>query len=323
MLAAIGFLTPVAALVALAGAVPLLLLLRTGLRADRLRTALGLPAPSRGSRLQMPVAVCAVSGLLGLAAAQPVLRTERPRLARSDAQLLVAIDISRSMLASRSPGGTTRLERAKAAAERLRAGLADVPAGVVTFTDRPLPLLFPTASAAAFDATVERAVGIERPPPRGTALTVTALDALAPIPGTGFFSPRIPHRLLAVVTDGETEAVDADLVRQSFATRPRIGVVVVLVGSRGERVYRPDGLPEAGYTAPAAAPRALAQFLAATHGRSFGAGDPAVVIRAARAALGTGPRTHLGSVASRRDLAPFLVVAAAVPLGVVLRRRNA
>ena len=42
----------------------------------------------------------------------------------------------------------------------------DVPAGVGTLTDRALPNLLPIADAAAFDATVERAIGIERPPPQ-------------------------------------------------------------------------------------------------------------------------------------------------------------
>jgi hypothetical protein len=41
-----------------------------------------------------------------------------------------------------------------------------------------------------------------------------------------------------------------------------------------------------------------------------------------RAALGTGPRERLGTVSGRKDLAPYFVLAAILPLGVVLRRRN-
>ena len=57
-------------------------------------------------------------------------------------------------------------------------------------------------------------------------------------------------------------------------------------------------------------------------GKAFGENDVAGAVRAARAALGTGPRERLGTVSGREDLAPYFVLAAIVPLGVVLRRRN-
>ena len=261
-------------------------------------------------------------GLVGFAAAQPVVRTERPRLTRRDAQAFVALDISRSMLASASLRAPSRLERAKAVADELRAGLSDVPIGVATFTDRPLPLLFPTASAGAFTATVAKAVAIEQPPPRAEAQTVTTFDAIGPLPGSGYFTPSIRHRVLFVVSDAESEGFDVDGVRQSFGTRPRINVVLVRVGSPKEHVFGPDGLPEPAYAPPAATDRSLKQFLSATHGKAFGENDVAGAVRAARAALGTGPRERLGTVSGRKDLAPYFVLAAIVPLGVVLRRRN-
>jgi hypothetical protein len=316
------FLTPTAGLIALAVLVPLALLALTERRSGRVRALLGLTAPGRVDRLELPVALCALAALLGLAAAQPVLRTERPQLARRDAQVFFALDISRSMLASTSAASPTRLERAQEIAVRLRAALADTPAGIATFTDRPLPLLFPTSNRAAFTATVEQAVGVERPPPRSTAATVTSFDALEPIPGAGYFRPGVAHRLLVVVSDAESEGFDVDLVRQSFAARPRIGVVLVRVGRAGERVFGPDGLPEPAYIPPPTSGRALASFLAATHGRAFGEGSVGAAAQAAQALLGTGPRARLGSIASRKDLAPWFVLAAALPLGAVVRRRN-
>jgi hypothetical protein len=316
------FLTPSAGLIALAVTLPLALLALTERRARRARAVLGLPSPGRVDRLLLPVALCGLAALLGLAAAQPVLRTERAQLARRDAQVFVAVDISRSMLAAASATAPTRLDRAKAVAKELRAALADTPAGVATFTDRPLPLLFPTSNRDAFASTVEQAIGIERPPPRSTASIVTTFEALAPIPPGGYFGPEAAHRLLVVVTDGESEGFDVDLVRQSFAARPRIGVVVVRMGASGERVFGPDGLPEPGYVPPPTSNRALASFLAATHGRAFGEHDIGGAVSAARAMLGTGPRARLGSISGRTDLAPWLVVAAVLPLGIVLRRRN-
>jgi len=322
VLAELRFLTPSAGLVAVAGLLPLALIVLTERRGHRLRSVLGLPGGGLAGRLEVPVAVCAISGLLGVAAAQPVLRTDRPRLSRRDAQVFVAIDISRSMLAAASLQGPSRLDRAKRIAVELRAALADTPAGVATFTDRPLPLLFPTGKAGAFADTVAKAVGIERPPPRGTAQTVTTYDALTPIPTSGYFAPGIPHRLLVVLTDAESEGFDVDGLRQSFQTRPRIAVVLVRVGSPNEHVYGPDGLPEPGYFPPAARGQALAQFLHATRGRAFTDHDIGGTIRAARTALGTGPRAELGTVSGRKDLAPYFVLAAALPLGLVLRRRN-
>jgi hypothetical protein len=322
MLAELVFLTPRGAFVALAVAVPLALVLLTERRSDRLRALLRLDAPSTVSRLEVPIAVCAVCALLGLAAAQPVVRTDRPRLTRQDAQAYVAIDISRSMLASASASGTTRLERAKRVADEVRARLADVPVGVATFTDRALPLVFPTASIDSFTSTVSKAVGIELPPPRGESQTVTTFDALATIPTSGYFAPGIRHRLVIVVTDGESEGVDADGVRQSYSGRLGPAVIVIRIGSPNERVFGPDGLAEPGYFAPAASARVLRQFLAATHGHAFREGQMREIVRAARASLGTGPRTRLGTISGRDDLAPYFVLAAVVPLGLVLRRRN-
>jgi hypothetical protein len=321
-LAELQFLTPEAALVALGALVPLAALAFAGRRSAGVRKVLGLPEAALRGRLVVPLAVSAVCGLLAFAAAQPVLRTERPRLTRRDAQAFVAIDISRSMLASRSPSAPSRIERAKAIAGELRAGLADVPVGVATFTDRPLPLLFPSTSASAFSATVAQAVGIEQPPPRAESQTATTYDALGRVPGAGYFSPGIRRRLLVVVTDGETEEFDVDFVRQSFRLPPPVAVVLVRVGRSTERVFGPDGLPEHGYAPPPGTDRSLAQFLSATHGKAFGEHDVAAAVHAARAALGTGPHTRLGTVSGRKDLAPYFVLAAVVPLGVVLRRRN-
>jgi hypothetical protein len=322
LLADLQFLTPEAALVALGALVPLAALAFADRRSARVRNMLGLPGAGLGSRLVVPLSVCAVCGLLAFAAAQPVVRTERPRLTRRDAQGFVALDISRSMLASRSAGTPSRIERAKAIAGELRAGLADVPIGVATFTDRTLPLLFPTTSAGAFTATVARAVGIEHPPPRAEAPTVTTFDALGPLPGSGYFTPGIHRRLLLVVTDAESEGFDVDGVRQSFRVRPPIAVVVMRVGTPTERVFGADGLPEPAYAPPAASDRSLAQFLAATHGKAFGEHDLAGAVSAARSALGTGPRKRLGTLSGRKELAPYFVLAAIVPLGLVLRRRN-
>ena len=319
---ALHFLTPIAGLIAFAGLVPIALVALVERRARRARRVLGLAAPGALVRVELPVAIAAIAAVLGLAAAQPFLSTERTRLTRLDAEAFVAVDTSRSMLAAGSPDSPIRLDRAKRVARQLRAALADMPIGLGTFTDRPLPLLFPSPDAEAFDSALAKAVGIERPPPRSTGVTISSFDAVAPIPVAGYFRPGVAHRLLVIVTDAESETFAVESLRRDFAGPPRTAVVVVRVGSAGEQVFGPTGAPEPAYIPPPAGGEALAGFLGATRGRSFGEHQVDGAIRAARAELGTGPRARLGTVSGRTDLAPYFVLAAVLPLGIVLRRRN-
>lgn len=315
-------LTPVAALVALAGALPLVLAAVVERRNARTRAVLGLPAPPLASRLEVPAALALLALALGIAAAQPVLRTERGRLVRLDAEVFVAIDTSRSMAASAFPSSPTRLDRARAIGERLRAALSDVPVGLGTFTDRPLPLLLPTSDEEAFTAVAEHSLGIEKPPGLSSGTTISSFDAVAPFPLEGYFGRDVVRRVLVVITDAESEGFNEAGVRVSFRERPRTAVVLVRVGSHDEHVYGPGGRPELAYIPPPASGETLDRFLAAVHGRAVGEHDVAGAVRAARATLGRGPQARVGAVSGRRDLAPWIVLAGVLPLGVVLRRRN-
>lgn len=316
------FLTPTAGRITFAIVLPLVVLLLVERRARRARAVLGLAGPSRLAQLELPLAIGLLGVTLGVAAAQPVLRSERPRLSRTDAEALIAVDISRSMLASSSANGQKRLDRARAIAKQVRTALADTPTGLATFTDRSLPLLLPSSDAEAFSSAVDSTVGIERPPPRSTGVTISSFDAITPIPTTGYYRPPVLRRLLVVVSDAESDTFDIGLLREAFSHAPRIGVVLIRVGGSGETVFGRDGLPETAYIAPPASGEALADFLKATHGRSFGEHQIGAAVRAARADLGTGPRKRLGTTTGKTDLAQWFVLAAVLPLGVVLRRRN-
>ena len=283
---------------------------------------LGLPKPSRTDRLLVPAAVALLAIVLGLAAAQPVLRTKRAQLSRLDAEAMFAVDISRSMAAARTAGSPTRLDRAREIVARVRAAIPEIPTGIGTFTDRPLPILLPTSDLEAFAAAAEKAIDIERPPALGTGTTISSFDAVGPFPGEGYFSPSATKRLLIVLTDAESEGFNAPGIRTSFQAKPRTAVVLIRMGSTGERVFGPDGRPESEYIPPPATGETLAQFLAATHGQAFDEHEVAGAVSAARDALGTGPAARVGTVSARHDLAPWLVLAGIVPLGLVLRRRN-
>jgi hypothetical protein len=316
------FLTPEAAVVIVAALVPLALVAVVERRNARARAVLGLQAPELRTRLVLPVAVALLAVVLGLAAAQPVLQTKRSKEVRRDAEAFIAVDISRSMDASANAKSPTRLDRARAISNEVRSALPDVPMGIGTFTDRPLPLLLPTPDAEACRSVVQHSLAIESPPGLQNSTTISSFDAVAPFPLEGYFGAKVTRRLLVVITDAESTGFNEAGVRSSFAERPRTSVVLIRVGSRGERVFGASGRPESAYIPPPASGETLARFLSATRGRSFGEGSTAGAVEAAKAALGDGPRSRLGTVSDRKPLAPWLVLAGVLPLGVVLRRRN-
>lgn len=314
-------LTPLGALLALGALAPLAALLAVARRADRVGRAVGLPPASARRLVVSALAVLAASGLLGLAAAQPLLERTATRRVRADAEAYVVVDVSRSMLARRSPGSPSRIERAKAAASRLRSSLPHVPVGIASLTDRVLPHLFPSADEAVFQATLERAIAIERPPPRGSFLTTaTALNALAAVPGQRFFSPAARHRLLVVLTDGESLPVSAALVGRRLRRPPAIATVFVQFWNRSERVYT-RGLPEPQYRPDPSARSTLAALASATGGAAYSERDLAAALRSARRLIGRGPTVVQGARRSRLALAPYVALAAAVPLALLLWRR--
>ena len=314
-------LAPVGLLLAL-GAIPVLAALALGeRRSSRLRTLLRLHAPGRSGRLAAVGAICLVAALLGIAAARPVVDEAHARYLRTDAEAIVALDVSRSMLAAASPTSPTRLARAKRIARALRAAIPDVPTGVASFTDRVLPNLLPTSDAAVFSATVDRSVGIERPPPGGDALTVTTFDALAAPSRDGYFTPGRRRRILVILTDAESRDFDAALLRSALRDSPGLDTVLVRIGSTREHVFGPDGLPEADFR-PEPTGQTIRRFVEATGARAFGEGDLSAAEAAVRRDAGRGTRVRVGTESTSTDVAPYLVLAAFLPLGLLIRLRN-
>jgi hypothetical protein len=260
------FLTPLAALVAIAALAPLTAAwLRRG-RVASVRRALGLPQPSRPSGLVRIGAATAALAVLGLAAAQPVLTRSTHERARADAQTLFVVDTSRSMAASTTRTSPTRLDRAVAAAVRLRAAIPAVASGLATLTDRVLPDLLPVAGSSAFDAVAGRGIGIERPPPRDSGVRATSLAALAQVASGNYFEPRATRRIVVLLTDGESNPVDAGGVARALRG---YRFLAVRFWRSGEAVYGPDGRPEAGYRPDPAGRAILRELAAATGGHTF------------------------------------------------------
>ena len=195
-----------------------------------------------------------------------------------------------------------------------------MPVGVLSLTDRVLPHLFPTVDRAVFGSTIAQAVDIERPPPSLFFSTqATDLGKLGSIPARGFFSPGARKRLLVVLTDGESQPVDAALEAQ-FRLRPRIATVYVHVWRRGERIFV-GGVPERAYVPDPASGSLLQRVAELTGGRVFAEGDPAAV-NASVAALGQGSTRQRVLDGERRALMPYAAALVLLPLAFVIRRRN-
>ena len=278
------FLTPGAALVALLVVVPLAAALLVWRRAAGIRQGLRLPSPRLRSRVVPFVALVTAAVFVGVAAAQPVLERSTHFRVRSDAEVYVVVDVSRSMLARPDRGSPGRMARAVSAAVEVREELSGVKVGIASMTDRVLPHLFPSANEDVFRATIEQSIGIDRPPP-GARLSAngTTLESLGAVATRRFFSPTAQKRLLVVVTDGETRPLNEGAVAASLARPPGIQTVFVHVWGPSERVYvqgiaapdyRPD--PTSLGLARAARPRDRRQrLLRGRGGRRRPAGTPA------------------------------------------------
>jgi len=317
----VSFLTPIAALFAFLAVVPLAVFAGRRRRAARVRAALRLEPTAGRSWVALAVALAAVPVLVGVAAAQPVITSARTVPQRSDAEVFVVIDTSRSMLAGPADGEPTRFDRAREEALALEAQLPGVPVGIASFTDRVLPHLFPTVDARVFRETMDKSIGIERPPPSTSFGTnITTLDALGVVPTLNFFTPGVKKRSLVVFTDGDSQPVSTAL-ESDFARKPRVATTFVHLGSASDRIYT-SGVAEAGYRQDPTSAATLTAAAHATQGRVLEEGHVGEVADAVRAELGTGPTVDRRIEGSRRALMPFVALLAAIPLGFVLLRRN-
>jgi hypothetical protein len=320
----IVLLTPAGAFVSLAALVPLAAAAAGGARAARVRSNLGLAPPAKRVDAVAYVALASAVVLLGLAAAQPAIVRESTREVRTDAQVLFVLDVSRSMAASARPGSSTRLERARVAAERLRASIPEVEAGVATLTDRVLPDLLPIADLATFDRTVEQSVEIDEPPPRDTAIRATSYTALEDVPAGNYFGPDVTKRVLVLLSDGETQPVDESRVAQALTGgRGGIALESVRFWSAQESIFGRAGKADSAYRPDPSGAAALAALASATQGTTFDESEVDGAASELQRTLGTGPSrpTTLG----RRDdvlLAPLLALLALVPLAVLAARRG-
>jgi hypothetical protein len=320
MLAAIVFLTPAAALVGVAVLIPLAAFVLAERRVGVVRRVLTLQPPRGGVDVTTLASLTAVVLLLALAAAQPALSNTETQRVRTDAEALFVLDISQSMAASRGRGGSTRLDRAKSAALRLRASLPSVSSGVATLTDRVLPNLLPVPDAPAFDATVRQTVAINQPPPRELNVRATNFVALSSIPNSGYFQSSATHRAIVLLTDGESNFYDPASVGRALGGTPRTAFLAVQFWKRDESIYRASGKPDPNYRPDPASNTQLAALAGATRGRVFTEGKLGDAAASLRTLFGSGPTRAVGSTPTKHPLAPYIALLALFPLGLIFAR---
>jgi hypothetical protein len=307
------FATPWYALLGLAGLVPLALAWQRLRAGDALRAELGLAAPRRTQRFARLVVLAALFALLAAAAAQPAIRSQQERVARSDAQLLLVLDNSRSMLASKGPAGPSRAARALAFARRLHAALPDVPVGVGSLTNRVLPYLFATSQEHAFELALDKSYGIERPPPEITiGSEISTFDALDDVGQEDFFSTTVRKKVLVVLSDAETLPFRTKIVRADLR-HAHVTAIVVRFWRPDERVYRPDRTPERYVpTAPDEVERLRAAGWTVYDESRF-----ATVRDLVARTVGEGPSERVALDRIDRPVAAWVAFLALVPLGML------
>jgi hypothetical protein len=317
----IAFLTPLGAVLALVALVPLGVYRARERRIREVRSTLRLDTPSRRSRAALIAALTAVCGLLALAAAQPVVATTRELRERTDAQVFLVVDTSRSMLASREPGAPARFDRAREIGQELADTLSEVPVGVASMTDGLLPHLFPTTDRQALEATLGKTLDIESPGPSTFySSRATTYDALEAAPTLNYFPPAAKKRVLVVLTDGETRPLEHDLA-SAFRREPKIETVFVRIWGADERIYL-TGVAEFGYSADPRSEAALARVAFTVGGRVVPEGDAEGLRQAVLDLLGTGPTRERRHEGNRLALMPWITLSAFLPLALVLLRRN-
>jgi von Willebrand factor type A domain len=317
----VSFLTPWAALVGLVGALGVLAFLRARRRSTAVATTLGLPAAGRRPAAIDLTLLGLVAGLVALAAAQPVIARSEATSGRDGTEVLVVVDVTRSMLARRAPTEPTRLDRARSVAKQLRYAIPETRVGIASISDRVLPHLFPTLGANAFAAVLDRAIGIERPPPDRRARRATAFAALGDLGRVAFFRPDTQRRIAVVISDGETIPVDLETLSDRLRDG-HVSTIFVQVWRRDEAVFDENGNRDPAYRPDPTSSRSLRLVAGAVGAPVINEGDARGLIEAVRDQLGTGKLVPQGHELVSKELAPQALLAAVLPLGLLLYRRN-
>jgi hypothetical protein len=316
------FLSPLGWLVACGAVLPVVAAAVRERRERAVRGALGLVAARSPARYAGAAAAVLAVLLFAAATARPAVRRGGTAQLRTDAAAYVVVDISRSMLARRGSHGKTRYARALAAAKHIRDALPDVPFGIASLTNRPLPHLFPSGNRATFDAVLTHALGIEKPPPEigiGSGRVSTSYTPIVQLASADYFLRTTKRRVVILLTDGESEPFVPGAIATQLQAE-HVHLLIVRFWDAAERVYT-DGKPER-YRPDPGSLVPLKQLAAVTSRQPvFEGRETKRVVHTVRRLIGDGPSVTIGR-ARRLELAPYAALAAILPIAFVLRRRD-
>lgn len=187
-----------------------------------------LAADMSSGKLRWKFWIFAVAvGLIVVAAARPQAGSKLKEVEREGVEIMMAIDVSNSMLASDfSPN---RLERTKYAVSRVIEGLSEERIGVVVFAGDAyvqLPITSDYLTARNF---------VERISPSQITKQGTAIGAAIDLATSAFSSDSEGSRVVVLVTDGENHEDDALAAAERAAAK---GVKVYTIG-----IGTPEGAP--------------------------------------------------------------------------------
>ena len=170
---------------------------------------------------------------------------------------------------------------------------------------------------------VDRAIGIERPPPDRRAQRATAFSALGDLGRDAFFRPRHARRVAVVLTDGETIPVDLEDAARAARATDASSTIFVQIWRGDEAVFDERGNRDPAYRPDPTASRSLRRVAGALDAPVLNEGERAALDRGASGArIGTGTLVPQGRQLVSRELAPQALVAAFLPLALLLYRRN-
>jgi hypothetical protein len=148
----------------------------------------------------------------------------------------------------------------------------------------------------------------------------TSYDALGQLDSGNYFTAKATHRLVVLLTDGESNPVNSDELARSLRG---YRVVAVRFWKAGESVYGRGGKPEADYRPDPSGRIVLDGVASALGGRVFDESSLGDAAGALQRAAGTGPTTSTSAGSpGRTPLAPYLAALAILLLLAALLPRQ-
>jgi len=190
-----------------------------------------MPGLSRGRPVLKFVLVSLALGFLILAVARPRLPGKLEQVTRQGAEIILAVDVSRSMLAEDIR--PNRLTRAKMAIEQMLKRLVNDRVGLIVFAGRPYVQVPVTADYSAAQMFL-RSVSTSMVEQQGTDLGAAIELATKSFSGT----ERV-QRALVIISDGEDH--EAAAIEQASLAAEK-GIIIHTIGmGLADSVPIPDG----------------------------------------------------------------------------------